>query len=199
MAAINPATQAQRTKVTSTDLDCRNGVIHLLNAIGEDPEREGLRETPARFVKALWEMTRGYQQNPAEILATQFSEKCDELILLKGIRFTSLCEHHLLPFVGTATVGYLPSDKVVGLSKLARLVKCFSKRLQIQERLTYQIAEAIMQHCNARGAGVVITAQHQCMACRGVEQLDAEMVTSSMLGFLREDTAARSEFLYLVG
>lgn len=174
-----------------------DAVVRLLSFVGEDPNRDGLLNTPTRVVKALREMTAGYQDDPKQILSTTFEQVFDEMIVLKGIRFHSLCEHHLLPFSGTATVGYLPSDRVVGISKLARLVECFSKRLQIQERLTDQISGAIMEHLAARGAGVVIRAKHHCMGCRGVKQPDTDMVTSSMLGFFRTDAQARAEFFSL--
>ncbi len=192
------AANAQAAKRTVTFLDATKAVRTLLEFVGEDPDREGLMKTPDRVAKALLEMNVGYAQRPELILATQFSERSDEFVILKGIQFQSLCEHHMLPFVGTATVGYLPSEKVVGLSKLARLVHCFAKRLQVQERLTTQIANAVLDHCGARGVGVVITAHHACMSCRGVGETDAEMVTSSMLGMLREDARARAEFLSLI-
>jgi GTP cyclohydrolase I len=147
-------------------------------------------------VKALREMTAGYKDDPAVVLGKTFEETYDELILLKDIPFTSLCEHHLLPFTGTVDVGYIPG-KVVGLSKLARLVDCFAKRLQMQERLTRQIGEALEQHLEARGVGVVVRGQHSCMACRGVRKSGSTMITSVMLGALRENSSARAEFLAL--
>ena len=171
-------------------------VASILRFIGEDPNREGLADTPARVVRAWREMTGGYREDPAEILSRTFDETSDELILLRGISFYSTCEHHLLPFYGEACVGYLPG-KVVGISKLARLVNCFAHRLQVQERMTRQIADAIQEHLEARGVGVVIRAHHLCMGCRGVRQQDTDMVTSSMLGTLRSDATSRSEFLRL--
>jgi GTP cyclohydrolase I len=171
-------------------------VRELLLYVGEDPERDGLLDTPARVARALRELTSGYEQDPAEILGTTFEESSDELITLRGISFHSTYEHHLLPFYGTATVGYLPG-RVVGISKLARLVNCFARRLQIQERLTRQIAEAVEEHLQARGVGVVISAHHLCMGCRGVMQPETEMVTSAMLGTLRENATTRGEFLSL--
>lgn len=173
-------------------------VAYLLTLLGEDPEREGLAATPSRVVRAFEEMLAGNDQQPAEILTTTFDEPCDEIVLVTGIRFTSLCEHHLLPFVGTAAVGYLPDKRVVGLSKLPRLVECFARRLQVQERLTRQIAEAISVHLEPLGVGVIIRAHHSCMGCRGVRQQDAEMVTSSMLGAFRENATLRAEFLSLL-
>lgn len=171
-------------------------VERLLKLIGEDVDREGLRETPRRFVKALEEMTAGYHEDPAEILETQFDEPYDELVVVTGIEFTSLCEHHMLPFTGVATIGYIPDKKIVGLSKLPRIVHTFAKRLQVQERLTNEIAEAIQEHVEPLGVGVVVTALHQCMAIRGVKQAGAKMTTSCLLGVLR-DAGARSEFLAL--
>ena len=173
-----------------------DAVVTLLQYIGEDPERDGLAGTPERVVRAWREMTAGYAEDPAEILSRTFEETSDEMIVLRGITFHSMCEHHLLPFQGTAAVGYLPG-KVVGISKLARLVHCFARRLQIQERMTRQIADAVQQHLGARGVGVIVRAQHLCMACRGVRQEETEMVTSAMLGTLRSDATSRAEFLGL--
>ena len=170
----------------------------LLRSIGEDPERDGLLETPARVVKALKEMTAGYGEDPAEILSKTFDEHSDELIILRDIDFYSTCEHHLLPFHGVASVGYIPG-KVVGISKLARLVQCFARRLQIQERMTQQIARAVEVHLQARGVGVIVKAHHLCMGRRGVKLPSAQLITSSMLGVLRTDTDSRSEFLRLCG
>jgi len=188
--------------ISAPILDFRNdeaaeeAVATLLRYIGEDPSREGLAGTPARVAKAWLEMTAGYREDPAEILSRTFEESSDELIILSGISFYSTCEHHLLPFYGTACVGYLPG-KVVGISKLARLVNCFAQRLQIQERMTRQIADAIEANLDARGVGVVVRAHHLCMGCRGVRQQDTDMITSAMLGKLRTDAASRSEFLRL--
>lgn len=174
----------------------REAVVSLIRFIGEDPGRDGLADTPDRVIRAWREMTAGYDQDPAEILGRTFDEPSDELIVLSGVAFHSICEHHLLPFHGTACVGYLPG-KVVGISKLARLVDCFARRLQIQERMTRQIAEAVMLHLDARGAGVIVRAHHLCMGCRGVRQPGADMITSSMAGSLRSDATTRSEFLRL--
>jgi len=174
--------------------DIEDAITTLLRYIGEDPSRDGLRDTPARVARAWREMTNGYDDDPAAILGRTFDESSDEMIILRGISFYSTCEHHLLPFYGTATVGYLPG-KVVGISKLARLVECFARRLQIQERMTRQIAEAIETHLEARGAAVILRAHHLCMGCRGVRQEETEMVTSCMLGTLRSDATSRSEFL----
>jgi len=167
----------------------------LILLVGEDPDRPGLKETPGRVVRALIEMTQGYRDDPADIFKT-FDEKHDEMVVLKGCPFTSMCEHHLLVFEGTADIGYLPG-KVVGLSKLARLVDCFSRRLQMQERMTRQIAEAIRENLEAPGVAVVVRARHSCLACRGVRKHGTEMVTSAMLGVFRDSPGARAEFLAL--
>ena len=173
-------------------------VVSLIRTIGEDPGRDGLLETPRRVVDALRETTAGYGEDPKEILSKTFDESSDELIILRGIEFYSICEHHMLPFHGTASVGYLPG-LVVGISKLARLVHCYARRLQIQERLTRQIADAIQEHLSARGTAVIVKAHHLCMGCRGVRQPSTELVTSAMLGTLREDAVTRGEFLRLSG
>lgn len=175
------------------------GVWDLLAWIGEDPTRDGLRDTPARVTKAWRELTSGYSMDPAQILSTTFAVDFDEMVVVRRIPFASLCEHHILPFTGHATVAYIPDPeggRVVGLSKLARLVDCFARRLQVQERMTGQIAQAIEENLRPIGVGVVITASHTCMSIRGIERA-GEMVTSSMLGGIREDPAARSELLAL--
>ena len=181
------------------DTSAEDGVVRLLEHIGEDPNREGLLDTPKRVAKAMREMTVGYDDDPAVILGTTFDVSCDEMIVLDGIEFVSLCEHHLLPFTGTATVGYVPgeSQRVVGLSKLARLVECYARRLQVQERMTSQIVEAIEQHLSPLGAGVVVRAHHHCMGCRGVRKQSAVMVTSALVGNMRNDPTMRAEFLSL--
>lgn len=172
-------------------------VVTLLYLIGEDPTRQGLIDTPARYVKALLEMTQGYKDRPKEILSRTFDEEYDEVIILKGTPFTSICEHHLSPIMGTVDIGYIPG-KVVGLSKLARLVDCFAARLQIQEKLTRQIATSIEKHLDAVGVAVVVRASHSCMSCRGVKKSGAVMITSCMLGCFRNDASARAEFLSLI-
>jgi GTP cyclohydrolase I len=175
-----------------------DAVVRLLEHIGEDPTRNGLKNTPLRVLKALREMTDGYTVDPASVLSTTFDLACDEMVVLQGIAFTSLCEHHMLPFTGHATVGYIPSSgRILGLSKLARVVDVFAHRLQVQERMTTQIAEAIEAAVDPIGVGVVVRAEHSCMACRGVRKPGAQMVTSSMLRLMRDDSKARSEFLSL--
>jgi GTP cyclohydrolase I len=170
----------------------------LLEWIGEDLTREGLIQTPRRVAKAFREMTAGLHMKPADVLGTVFNETSEQMVVVRGIRFSSMCEHHLLPFTGTAAVGYIPRGRVIGLSKIPRLVEVFAKRPQVQERMTNQIAEALMEHLSPNGVGVIVKAHHSCMGCRGVRQPDAEMVTSSLLGCLRDDSAARSELLGLL-
>ena len=178
-------------------IEAEVAVETLLRLVGEDPERNGLADTPARVVRALKEMTVGYRHDPGAILSTVFDDSCDEMVLVRGVEFTSLCEHHLIPFTGVATVGYIPDGQVVGLSKLARLVECYARRLQVQERMTEQIADALDKYLAPLGSGVVLRAHHLCMGCRGVKQPGAEMVTSAIRGNLREQPASRAEFMQL--
>jgi GTP cyclohydrolase IA len=172
----------------------------ILTLVGEDPDRQGLSGTPERFEKALRHLTSGYQQDVKKILnGALFDVEYDEMVIVKDIEMFSLCEHHLLPFFGNVHVAYLPNKKVVGLSKIPRLVNMFARRLQVQERLTSQIAQALMDHLEPRGVGVVVEARHLCMAMRGVEKQHSQTVTSAMLGEFRENGRARSEFLALIG
>ncbi len=174
-------------------------IREVLVAIGEDPDREGLKDTPKRVVKSWSELYAGYMQKPAEILSTVFEDgACDEVVILKNIAFSSMCEHHMIPFIGVAHIAYLPAGKVVGLSKLARLTECFARRLQIQEKMTAQIANAIEEHLKPKGIAVVVEAHHQCMSARGIKKQSTTMVTSAMRGVFREDQAARSEVLALL-
>lgn len=176
-----------------------DAVVRLLQYIGEDVTRDGLKGTPARVLKALTEMTEGMSQDPADILKRQFELGHDEMVVLKGIPFTSLCEHHMLPFSGVAHVAYIPDGKrVVGLSKMARLVLCFAKRLQIQERLTAQVADSIMEHLKPLGAACVIKAEHSCMSCRGVRLSETQFITSALRGVLFTDPSARPELMALL-
>ena len=171
----------------------------LAARLGEDPEREGLLDTPKRAAKAMQYLCHGYEQNLEEIVnGALFASDNDEMVILKDIELYSLCEHHLLPFIGKAHVAYIPTGKVLGLSKLARIVDMFARRLQIQENLTRQIADAIQDVTQAAGVAVVIEAKHMCMMMRGVEKQNSSMVTSVMLGEFRENAATRSEFLSLV-
>jgi len=171
-------------------------VRYLLRCIGENPDREGLMDTPRRWCKALAEMTSGLSVDPTDLMLTTFAESCDEMILVRNIRFTSLCEHHLLPFSGAMTVGYLAKDRVIGLSKIPRLVEMFARRPSMQERLTHQVTNALQAATDARGVAAITRAHHSCMGCRGVRQPDADMMTCSMLGVMREQ-AVRAEFLAL--
>ncbi len=174
-------------------------VREIIRLIGEDTEREGLRKTPERYQKALKFLTSGYHQNVDHVLnGATFSVCYDEMVVVKDIEFFSLCEHHLLPFFGKAHVAYLPSKKVIGLSKIARLVNMFARRLQIQERMTSQIAEAIKEKIAPQGVGVIIEARHLCMQMRGVEKQHGQAVTSAMLGAFRENKQTRDEFLALI-
>lgn len=174
-------------------------VESLLVELGEDPERQGLKATPDRVARALRELTNGYGLEPEEVIADAvFDQDYDEMVVLKDIPFYSLCEHHMLPFFGRVHVGYLPKGKVVGLSKIPRLVEVFSHRLQIQEQLTRQIAEALNGTLSPKGVGVVVEARHLCMEMRGVETPGGQMMTSCMLGTFRRDPRTRSEFLNLV-
>ena len=174
-------------------------VRELIKIIGEDPNREGLRKTPERFEKAFKFLTSGYHQNVDHVLnGATFSVVYDEMVIVKDIEFFSLCEHHLLPFFGRAHVAYLPDKRVIGLSKIARLVNMFARRLQIQERLTNQVAEAVQEKIAPQGVGVIIEARHLCMQMRGVEKQCGQAVTSSMLGAFRHNKQTRDEFLSLV-
>ncbi len=174
-------------------------IRRMIALLGEDPTREGLRRTPERFEKALRFLTSGYRQDPETILnGAMFSVCYDEMVVVKDIEVYSLCEHHLLPFFGRCHVAYLPSKKVLGLSKIARLVNMYARRLQIQERLTNQVARAIEEKLSPQGVGVIIEARHLCMVMRGVEKQQSSAVTSAMLGAFRENKQTRDEFLALV-
>ena len=174
-------------------------VKELLVELGEDPAREGLVKTPERVAKSLSYLTRGYRQNLRKVVnGAKFTSGTNHMVILKDIELYSLCEHHMLPFYGTCAIGYISKGKVLGVSKLARIVDMFARRLQIQERLTEQIADAIMQEVDAEGVGVVIRAKHLCMMMRGVEKQNSEMTTSAVLGSFRSDEKVRAEFLSLV-
>ena len=174
-------------------------VRQLLVELGEDPEREGLLKTPMRVAKSLAYLTRGYRQTPRGVLNNAvFNAGANHMIVLRGIEVYSMCEHHLLPFYGTCAIGYIAKDKVLGVSKLARIVDVYARRLQIQERLTEQVAAAVCDAAKAEGVGVVFTCRHLCMMMRGVEKQNSEMTTSAMLGSFREDEKVRQEFLSFV-
>ena len=173
-------------------------VRQLLVELGEDPERDGLVKTPMRVAKSLLYLTRGYRQTPRGVLNNAiFDAGANHMIVLRNIEVYSMCEHHMLPFYGTCAVGYIARSKVLGVSKIARIVDCFARRLQIQERLTEQVADAILDASKAEGVGVVFRCRHLCMMMRGVEKQNSEMVTSAMLGSFREDEKVRQEFLSL--
>ena len=174
-------------------------IRNLLGKIGEDPEREGLRRTPERFEQAMKFLTSGYRQDPREVLLRAiFHETYDEMVTVKDIDLFSLCEHHLLPFFGKCHVAYIPRKKIVGLSKIARVVELYSRRLQLQERLTQEIATAIMDTLQPHGVAVVVEAFHLCMMMRGVEKQNSKAVTSAMLGVFRTRQSTRMEFMELI-
>jgi GTP cyclohydrolase IA len=181
----------------ATHLDIEQAFRDVFRWIGEDPDRDGLRETPSRLVRAYQEYFAGYRQNPEQILRKTFEETdgYDEMVVLRGIPFESHCEHHVAPIIGKAWVAYVPNRRVVGISKLARVVEAYARRLQIQERLTAQIANAVDQVLKPQGVGVVIKATHQCMSSRGVHVHGMDMVTSRMLGCFRDNPMTRQEFL----
>jgi len=183
---------------TSEDLDA---VRRLLTLIGENPDREGLRETPARFLKALAEYTRGYQEKPEEVLKVfeDGAQSVDEMVIVRDIPVYSLCEHHLAPFFGRAHVGYVPDKRILGLSKMSRLVEVFARRLQVQERLTNQIADALATHLQPLGVAVVIECRHMCMESRGVRHTGTATVTSALRGSIKTNADTRREFLALIG
>ena len=187
-------------KDTLQRLEIRDHVGELLKLLGEDPAREGLAKTPIRVEKSLKYLTKGYSQDPAEILRSAVFEESDydEMVIVKDIDIFSLCEHHLLPFFGKAHVAYLPDRKIVGLSKIPRVVEAFARRLQVQERLPPQIARHIEDALKPKGVGVVVEAFHLCVMMRGVEKQNAHMITSSMRGRFRSDSKTREEFLDLI-
>ena len=181
--------------------EAEEAVRTLIKWAGDDPDREGLLDTPGRVVRSYEEFYDGYEADPKAILARTFEETdgYDEIVLLRSIRFESHCEHHMAPIIGVAHVGYLPDKKVVGISKLARVVETFARRLQVQEKLTAQVANCIEDVLKPKGVGVVIDASHQCMTTRGIHKPGVSMVTSQMLGSFRKDARTRSEFLQMIG
>jgi GTP cyclohydrolase I len=192
------ATMTHREGVATPD-PLEESVRAFLRQLGEDPEREGLLRTPLRVARSLRFLTSGYQQDVDKVLnGALYSVAYDEMVIVKDIEIFSLCEHHLLPFFGRCHVAYIPTDKVIGLSKIPRLVDVFARRLQVQERLTNQIAETIMAKIKPLGVGVVIEAKHLCMIMRGVEKQNSVAVTSAMLGVFRDEIETREEFLSLV-
>ena len=191
---------SQRPDHKPTREQAEDAVRVLLRWAGEDPAREGLLDTPKRVVKAYTDWFSGYALDPDEYLARTFEEVCgyDELIVLRDIEFESHCEHHMAPIIGKAHVGYLPDGKVVGISKLARVVEAYARRFQVQEKMTSQIANCIQRALQPRGVGVVVEAAHECMTTRGIHKRGVSMVTSKMLGSFREDARTRAEFLQFI-
>ncbi|XP_076321546.1 GTP cyclohydrolase 1-like [Tachypleus tridentatus] len=188
-----------RAETDSKVTELSRAYRHILTAIGENPERQGLLKTPERAANALMFFTHGYGQKIQDVVNDAiFEEDHDELVIVKDIEMFSMCEHHLVPFIGKVSIGYLPNKKVLGLSKLARIVEVYSRRLQVQERLTKQIALAIVEAINPTGVGVVIEATHMCMVMRGVQKINSKTLTSTMLGYFREDPKTREEFLTLI-
>ncbi len=190
----------ETSRLTDDQLDDLTGSFReIIETVGEDPERQGLQKTPARAARAFEFLTQGYRQSVEEVVnQAVFDSDANEIILVKDIELYSMCEHHLLPFTGRAHVAYIPSGKVIGLSKVARIVDIFARRLQIQEQLTTQIADALMRTLNPTGVAVVIEAKHLCMMMRGVEKQNSVMTTSHLLGVFKEDARTRAEFLALL-
>ena len=190
-----------QTNITATDVDLpriERAVREILAAVGEDPDREGLLETPARVARMYAELFSGLRSDPRVHLQKFFTEKYDEMVLIRNIDFTSMCEHHMLPFIGKAHIGYVPNGKVVGLSKLARVVEGFSKRPQVQERMTEQIADLLIEELQVKGVAVVIEAHHSCMSIRGVRKPGSVCVTSAMKGLFRSNISSRAEVMNLI-
>ncbi len=173
-------------------------VREILSAVGEDLNRDGLKDTPARVARMYGELLAGFREDPNTHLASVFNENYDEIVLLRDIPFYSICEHHLMPFIGTAHVAYLPSGRILGVSKLARIVDCFARRLQTQERLTYQIADFLMNNLKPLGVAIVLEAAHSCMTIRGIKKPGAAMVTSAVRGIFRKDPRSRNEIMSLI-
>jgi GTP cyclohydrolase I len=173
-------------------------VREILFAVGEDPDREGLRETPARVARMYAELFSGLHKDPRELLQKSFTQKYDEMVLEKNIGFAGMCEHHLLPFIGKAHIAYLPKGKITGLSKLARVVEVLSRRPQVQERMTEELADLLMEELDARGVGVILEASHTCMTIRGVRKPDAICTTSAMRGVFRDQLSSRAELMSLI-
>jgi GTP cyclohydrolase I len=181
-------------------MSIKKAIKEILLEIGEDPKREGLRDTPDRMERMFQEITSGYRTDPKQVINEAiFHIKYDEMVVVKDIEFYSLCEHHMLPFFGKCNIAYIPNGKVVGLSKIPRIVEVFSRRLQVQERMTVQIADFLKKELDPQGVAVVVEAYHLCMAMRGVKKSAANMLTSSMRGVFKEDERTRGEFLSFIG
>ncbi|MEM7506575.1 MAG: GTP cyclohydrolase I FolE [Pseudomonadota bacterium] len=202
MNKIDPtAPSIQNETAKPTQAEAEAAVRTLLRWAGDDPTREGLQDTPGRVVRAYGEWFKGYEIDPNDLLARVFEEVegYDEMVVLRDIRFESYCEHHMAPIIGKAHVGYVPTNRVVGISKLARLVEAYSKRLQVQEKMTAQIANTLMEELQPAGVAVVVEGEHHCMSTRGVHKHGVSMVTSTMLGVFREDPRTRKEFMDIIG
>ncbi len=172
-------------------------IVRILEYLGEDPCRDGLKETPARVVRSYLELYSGYKQDPKDVIKC-FEDPYDELVLLKEVQFSSVCEHHMLPFMGMAHIGYIPDGRIVGISKLARVLEIYSRRLQVQERLTVQVTDALDAYLKPKGSACIVEASHSCISCRGINKQQSKMVTSSLTGVFRHDARARSELLQLI-
>jgi GTP cyclohydrolase I len=198
LALIKAEAQPSKRPTTS---EAEDAVRVLLRWAGDDPDREGLLDTPGRVIRAYRQWFRGYEEDPVAMLQRTFEEVegYDEMVVLRDIRFESYCEHHLAPIIGVAHVGYIPTDRVVGISKLARLVDAYAKRLQVQEKMTAQIANTLMTVLKPRGVAVVMEGEHHCMSTRGVHKHGVSMVTSTMLGGFRDDPRTRKEFMDIIG
>jgi GTP cyclohydrolase I len=199
--AITPVAKKAPDIQKPSRAEAEAAVRVLLRWTGDDPDREGLKATPSRVVRSYEEFFSGYEQDPEEILNRTFEEIAgyDDMVVLRGIRFESYCEHHMVPIIGIAHIGYLPNNRVVGISKLARVLEIFSKRLQIQEKMTAEIANTIDRALKPQGVAVVIEGEHQCMTTRGVHRPGVNMVTSQMMGVFRDNEATRKEFLSIIG
>jgi len=187
---------AKKIKINSEKIE--KAVKDILLAVGEDANREGLKMTPKRVASMYVELLAGSTEDPKQYIKSVFKEKCDEVVLLRDIPFYSICEHHMMPFIGTACVAYLPDECVIGVSKLARIVDCFAKRLQVQERLTAQIADFLNEHLKPQGVAVVLEASHSCMTIRGIKKPGSVMVTSALRGRFKKDPRSRAEVLSLM-
>jgi GTP cyclohydrolase I len=190
------AKKTNKNKVDEARIE--KAVREILSAVGEDLNRDGLKDTPARVARMYGELLAGMQDDPGIHLERVFNEAYDEIVLLRDIPFYSMCEHHLMPFIGQAHVAYLPSGKILGVSKLARIVDCFARRLQTQERLTYQIADCLMTSLKAQGVAIVLEASHSCMTIRGIKKPGSVMVTSAVRGLFRKDPRSRNEIMALI-
>jgi GTP cyclohydrolase I len=186
----------QKKKIDEARIE--KAVREILSAVGEDLNRDGLRDTPARVARMYGELLAGMRDDPNTHISRVFNENYDEIVLLRDIPFYSICEHHLMPFIGSAHVAYLPSGKILGVSKLARIVDCFARRLQTQERLTYQIADCLMSNLKPLGVAVVLEAAHSCMTIRGIKKPGSVMVTSAVRGLFRKDPRSRNEIMSLI-